>query len=524
MNVSTHAARPIVFFVLILAGAFQTLTFAPYKLWLLGPISIALVLWITRGLEPCENSPPKGFLYGWLFGLGLFGSGASWVYISINTYGHAPPVLAGALTILFVAGLALFSALNFWLYFKLRGQNRVFNGILFSAIWVLGDGFRTVFLTGFPWLFLGYGHIESPLAGWAPILGVYGIGWIVVSTGVAITLLGTQERNKSKILFSIFALALWASGPVLNNITWTKPLTAQNGKTAPELSVALIQTNIPQELKWRPTQRAKTLRLLEKMTAQNWQSDLIIWPETAVPMLYDTAQVFLNKMSTQASLNQSNIISGIPYRHFDTETRRPILHNSIVSLGQGEGVYHKQKLVPFGEYVPMQDLLRGLIAFFDLPMSDFRTGSDNQPLLSSLAYKTSPFICYEVVYPDFVAQRAVNAHYLITISNDSWFGASIGPLQHLEMAQMRAAENAKFMVRGTNNGISAIINEKGLITDQSDQFVQTTLLSKVTLFEGRTPFSYVGSLPLFLICGLLVIFQLASRIAARKRGVKSTEI
>ena len=184
------------------------------------------------------------------------------------------------------------------------------------------------------------------------------------------------------------------------------------------------------------------------------------------------------------------------------------MHNSITSIGSGEGLYHKQKLVPFGEYVPLQDILRGLIAFFDLPMSDFRKGAEDQALLKSQGYHVAPFICYEVVYPDFVAKQAKSADYLITISNDSWFGNSLGPLQHLEMAQMRAAENSRYMIRATNNGISAIINEKGRILAKTEQFVETVLESNFQVRSGRTPFSYTGSYPLFLLCFIYILWRL----------------
>ena len=543
MNITSSKAFTAI--SLIIAGCLQTLSLAPFDYWILGPLSIALILWVTNALEPnasnintsklntskLDTSNPtttipnndktqkqKGFLFGWLFGLGLFGSGASWVYVSINTYGNAPPPLAAALTLFFVAGLALFSALVFWLHFKLKTKHRLANSLLFLALWVLGDGFRTIFLTGFPWLFLGYGHLESPLAGWIPLIGVHGISLLVVATGIVLALLinktsaisktsaVSKSSNKLKLATSAFILIIWVVSTPLNKISWSTEIK-------PPLSVALLQTNIPQEEKWKASQRKKTLLLLDKMTSKQWQddshhTDLIIWPETAVPLLYDQALPFLNKMSERATANGSNIISGIPFRRYDKETNSQILHNSIASIGKGDGVYHKQKLVPFGEYVPLQDILRGLIDFFNLPMSNFRRGASEQPLLKSFDNQVAPFICYEVVYPDFVASRAKDADYLLTISNDSWFGQSIGPLQHLEMAQMRAAENSRYMIRGTNNGISAIIDEKGILLDQSEQFVRTVLESEVKILSGRTPFSYVGSLPVFLLCGLYLLVHL----------------
>jgi len=526
--ISSTLPKPLTYLCLVIAGSIQTLTLAPFGFWFLGPISIALALFATHALAPSLSSKPEdpkqgGFFYGWLFGLGLFGSGASWVYVSIHTYGHAPPFLAGAFTVIFVTGLSLFSALVFSLYFKLRTKSPVVNSLLFLSAWVIGDGFRTVFLTGFPWLFLGYGHLESPLSGWVPIVGIYGLTAITVGTGISIALFFSATAKKTKIATALITLAFWAAGPPLNAISWVN-------ETKPALNVALIQTNIPQEEKWKPSQRRKTLKLLDNMTEEQWQrdtkndnskhTDLIIWPETAIPMLYNQALPFINNMSEKAAKNNSNIISGIPYRQIDKNSGAQSLHNSIFSIGMGDGIYHKQRLVPFGEYVPLQDILRGLIAFFDMPMSDFRRGKTDQPLLKSFDYLVSPFICYEVVYPDFVASRARDSDYLLTISNDSWFGRSIGPLQHLEMAQMRAAENGRFMVRGTNNGISAIIDEKGFITAKSEQFVRTTLESEVKIFSGRTPFSYLGSYPLFLVFGLYLLWYLFGDLKTRKHSRK----
>ena len=519
----------LIIIALLSSGALQTFSLAPFGFWLLGPLSIVIILLVTRALNaPSLNF--KGFFYGWIFGLGLFGSGASWVYVSIHTYGHAPPFLAGSLTLFFVLGLALFPALSFFIYGRLKTSSKTGNAILFTSCWVIGDLFRTYFLTGFPWLFLGYAHLDTPLAGWIPILGIYGLTAITVASGIALYfsaslaikalpffIKGKTHHLPSKFrshyhpktiafkLSFIFLVSLfWFKGPFLNTIEWTTEIDK-------ELKVAVIQTNIPQEEKWKPSQRRKTLILLEQMTAEAWESDLILWPETAVPLLYDQARPFIEQMSEEAKSHNSNIISGLPFRKSDADNNSQILHNSIISFGQGEGLYHKQKLVPFGEYVPLQDLLRGLIAFFDLPMSDFRTGSSDQLPLSSFDYHVAPFICYEVVYPDFVSQNVKGSEFLLTISNDSWFGASIGPLQHLEMAQMRAAENRRYMIRGTNNGISAVIDNYGAIIDQSEQFVRTTLYSQIKPFQGETPFMKYGSWPVGILSALSMIFCFIQR-------------
>lgn len=516
-------AKLVTPFCLILAGVMQTFALAPFDYWYLGPLSIALILFSTQAINgehphygDIQNNSAKitqlsshrGLWFGALFGIGLFGSGASWIYVSIHTYGYASPALAAFLTVLFVLFLSSFPALVFWLHFKLKNNNQLTNALLFLTLWVLGDEFRTEFLTGFPWLFLGYGHLESPLSGWVPILGVYGVTLLTVATGISIALFLSESTNKLKYGFAICVTAVWLSGPMLNQIQWSQQIDE-------ELDVALVQLNIPQELKWLRSQRKKTLNSLETLTRNYLDNDLIVWPETAIPLLYNQAQPFLNTMSRLADKHDANIISGIPYRGLHAETGQTVVHNSITSIGNGEGLYHKQKLVPFGEYVPLQDILRGLIAFFDLPMSDFRKGSENQALLTSANYQVAPFICYEVVYPDFVASQSKKADYLLTISNDSWFGHSLGPLQHLEMAQMRAAENSRYMIRATNNGISAVIDEKGRVKAKTDQFVEAVLESKFQVRSGRTPFSYTGSYPLFLLCFAYILWRLLKSLKLR---------
>ncbi len=199
----------------------------------------------------------------------------------------------------------------------------------------------------------------------------------------------------------------------------------------------------------------------------------------------------------------TTLITGIPFRPEGQQR----YHNSIMALGSGEGVYLKQRLVPFGEYVPLEEQLRGLISFFDLPMSAFSPGPADQPPLRAGAFRIAPFICYEVVYPDLVASGARNADLLITISNDSWFGNSIGPLQHLQMAQMRALENGRYMIRGTNNGISAIIDHRGRITARTGQFVEESLSGKVEVMLGETPFSSFGSRPIIVGSGVALLLM-----------------
>jgi len=235
-----------------------------------------------------------------------------------------------------------------------------------------------------------------------------------------------------------------------------------------------------------------------------------VWPETAVPVLKDQAIGYLSMMDRFASDRQSALITGVPIRQ-PNERGEQRYYNAVSVVGQGSGDYLKQRLVPFGEYVPLQDMLRGLIAFFDLPMSDFARGERDQPLLEAKGHRIATFICYEVVYPEFAAEMAAQSDLLLTVSNDTWFGKSIGPLQHLQMAQMRALEAGRWMIRATNNGVTVLIDPFGRITERLPQFEQATLYGQVQPMQHLTPYLQWRSWPLIILCSLLAGWALVRR-------------
>ena len=269
------------------------------------------------------------------------------------------------------------------------------------------------------------------------------------------------------------------------------------------LEVVIYQPNVPQEHKWDRDWYQPTLRQLRTASEPHYGADILIWPEAAIPNFYQRARDFLDPIAQRAAATETTVFTGVPFQAVQGEG----YYNSVVALGQGAGVYHKQHLVPFGEYVPLESVLRGMIAFFDLPMSAFSAGPADQPPLRAGAYRVAPYVCYEVVYPEMVARSARNADLLLTVSNDSWFGKSIGPLQHLQMAQMRALENGRYMIRGTNNGVSAIIDHRGRIVARSEQYVETTLKGQVDVMLGNTPFGSFGVTPVIAGCGITLLLM-----------------
>lgn len=474
----------------IISGALFVPGLAPMSAWPSTLLSIAALLYLMH-----RKSQQSAFFIGWLYGVGLFGAGVSWVYVSIQVHGQAPPLLAGTLTALFCLGLATLTGLQMALYRRCSRGRKTPSSLLFAAIWVLFEWLRSWLFTGFPWLYAGYIALDTPAAGWAPVVGVYGLSFLIAGLSAAI---GSLALNNASTLRKKGAEAsIWViiilTGMPLSAVSWTQD------RSAP-LTVAIYQPNIPLEKKWdRRYFRAIQQQYTDNSRPYFKNTDLVLWPESALPAYSDRIEDYLGLISTEATETGTTLITGIPTR--DAQGG----YNSIIALGLGAGEYRKQKLVPFGEYVPFEENLRGLIQFFDLPMSNFIPGPNVPPILSAGPLKVASFICYEIVYPDFVWQGARDAALLVTVSNDSWFGHSIGPLQHLQMARFRALETGRPLLRGTNNGVSAIIDHKGDLLVATPQFEEVVITGEVQPKTGLTPLMWLGSTPILAFFGLLIV-------------------
>ncbi len=468
----------------VLSGALLPFSLSPYNLWPLSLISLLCFAWVIW------RKVTKPALFTAIsYGIGLYGVGVSWVHVSIYQFGGASLPLAIFLTSLFVIAMALLFALPFAVYGRFFNRTDITAALGFVLLWSVSEWLRTWLFTGFPWLFAGYSFTDNGLNGWAPLVGVNGLG-LLASGLISLVIVSLRSHDAHwRWATSILAIALFGGNSLLQYIDWTTP----ENKT---INVAVIQPNIPQEQKWQPWFVEPTLERLDSMSAAYWAtSDWVVWPEAAVPQLYYEAQPFLSAMREKAKPYNSSLITGILTLNVDTAK----YHNSIIALGEhSRGMYHKQRLVPFGEYVPLEHQLRGLIAFFNLPTSIISAGPPQQNPLLLNDVKLAPFICYEVVYPQLVAIQAKQAEVLITVSNDAWFGDSIGPLQHLQMARMRALETGRFMIRGTNTGVSAIINPHGEITATTPRFSQSSFTGTVVPHTGSTPYMKWGNLPLYI--------------------------
>lgn len=485
------------------AGALAVLAFAPFSYSFVAIASLALLFWLWRGATPGD-----AFRMGWLYGLGLMGLGVSWLHISINQFGNMGLPLAMVITLLFVSAMALYYGLVGWLCAKFGGRGE-WQRLLFCypALWVLLEWVRGWFLSGFPWLALGYSQLETPLQGYAPLLGVYGVSWAVAVSAGLLTLLlsalmpylrgrvptGGKVAVPSLILSVLGMAVLWLGGDRAASMAWTQVA----GKP---VKVSLVQGNIPQEKKWQPEQFGPTLNLYLELSREHMNSDLIVWPETAVPAFYHQVDAnLLAPLGRELRPLGVDLLLGIAVRHDDGR-----YFNAMVSLGHNKDAYYKRHLVPFGEFLPLKWLLNPLIEFLSIPMSDFSAGEPSKNLLRLAGYPVGISICYEDAFGEEVIHALPKAAFLINASNDAWFGDSLAPHQHLEIARMRALEAGRFLLRATNTGVSAVIDPRGGIVGVSPAFEQDVLTQDILPMRGMTPYARYGNVDVITAMLLLL--------------------
>lgn len=481
------------------AGLLLPLAFSPFDLFPLAVLSPALlfVLWH-------EASPGRAAFRGFLFGLGMFGVGVSWVYVSMHHYGNMPAPLAGLAVFLFVAGLSLYPALLGWLQARLFPKPGLWHPVfVLPSLWVLFEWTRGWFLTGFPWLHLGYSQVATPLAGYAPWFGVYGVSFFcALSAG----LLAAGARTPEKFLKHFFPLLvlIWAVGWIAGKAAWVQPANKP-------LQVTLIQGNVPLDSKWQSGSRRAIMDRYLALSMQAPRSDLIVWPESAIPAMLDEIDpAYLENLQRLGRAAKTDFVLGVVER--DRNDRR--YYNSVISIGPSPGIYRKQHLVPFGEYPPLDPLFRWLMRNLQIPMSDFSAGPPDQPLLVAAGQKIGVSVCYEDAFGEEVIRALPQASLLVNVSEDAWFGDSFAPHQRLQMARMRALETGRPMLRAANTGPSAVIDHRGEVLARSPQFQVHALTVTVQPMQGATPYVRFGNWP---VVSLLVLMALAAAWGPRVR-------
>lgn len=470
----------------LFGGAILPLSLAPFHLYPLAVLSL-LILFLSWQYI----SPRQAFWRGSLFGTGMFGVGVSWVYVAIHVFGQASVLLAGLLTALFVVALGLMVGSLGWLIKRQTGPTLTTKDflMLLPIGWLFFEVFKAWFLTGFPWLEIGTGQIEGPLAGSIPVIGVQGASWLVAVTAGCLAVVVSQRKWS----FLLLPLLIWGSADTLQSVEWTKP-------TSEPIKAALIQGNVPQEIKWDPQQLRNTLQLYADLSRQHWDADIIVWPENAATAFYHQIEErYLAPLSREARAHNTDIILGLPVLDENGED----YYNSMLRLTEPRVFYHKRHLVPFGDYVPFE-MLRGLIKFFDLPMSAFVPGATKQPQMMLAGQPVGISICYEDAFSAEVRETMSTATMLINATNNAWYGDSFAPHQHLQISRSRGLETGRPILRVTTNGISAFIEHKGHIQQQSSQFELAVLEGTVQPRDGNTPYVRFGQWPLIIFTLLLL--------------------
>jgi len=439
-------------------------------------------------------SPQRAAWLGFCFGSGTFLAGTYWLYTSIHVFGQAPVWVAFLLMLGLVAIMGAYHALVGYLAARWLPRGGAFLWLLaLPALWVLVEWLRGWVLSGFPWLALGYSQIDSWLAGYAPLGGVYLLSLLVAMSAGALLLL-IRGRARERAIAAAALLVIWGGGALLQGRNWTQ-------RADGELTVSLVQGAISQDLKWQAENYDYTLKLYRDLTQQALGSDLIVWPEAALPGLAHEMDDYLKTLYLQARASGSDVVLGLLRYDFDRKQYR----NGILAMSDDLEWYYKRRLVPFGEFFPVPKFVRSWMRLMSLPYVDFAAGDANQPALHAAGVKLGATICYEDAYG--AEQLAVlrDATVLINVSNDAWFGDSTAPHQHLEIARMRALEAGRYLLRATNNGITGVIGPQGEIRDRIEQFEPGVLKSTVTPRTGLTPYARVGNVPVVTVCALVLI-------------------
>lgn len=497
----------------LIFGAGGTLAFSPFDLWYfsLPALTALLLLTLNRtGKQACA--------IGFAWGLGLFGSGVNWVYVSIADFGGMPEIANLFLVVLLAAYLALYPMLFAGLLVKCFPHATVWRLVIAApALWQLTEFLRGWVLTGFPWLEFGYTQIDGPMRALAPILGVNAITFLLMVICGLIALSLSQRRIRPLIPALVLLFAPWLA----RNYQWYQ---MNNDPT----QVALVQGNIAQSLKWEQGMLDKTLGIYLKESRPYFRPDtLIIWPESAIPDFAASQSAFLDQLNGLLTLSGAQLITGVVDAVPKADGKEYDVYNTLIVLGnkseydsRDKNRYYKHHLVPFGEFVPLEDLLRPLAPFFNLPMSAFSRGGYIQPPLTAGKMTLTAEICYEVILGEQVRRNMTDkTGVLLTASNDAWFGRSIGPWQHFQMARMRALELGRPLLRATNNGITAIIAPDGSVTAKLPQFTQATLSATVTSASGFTPYYRMGTWPVWSATVVFLGLALIKRRKTTERGL-----
>ena len=487
--------------VAFLLGAATTLAFAPFELSLLAPLLLLPLLYVCLTATP-RDAAGHAFWYGF----GLYLTGTYWIYISVHVFGNAAVWIA----LLLMIGLALlmssFVALAGLLTSRLSQGEPWFLLLVAPAAWAVSEWVRSWILTGFPWMAFGYGQIDTWYAGWAPVFGVYGVSFMLVLSAAAVLTTIMAQTARARIVGIATIIAPWLLGGWLSLVDWTEP----DGKA---VRATIIQAGVSQDQKWNRDQLLPIMEYYYSNTRSVSDSDIVLWPEVAIPALDDQVEQFIARLETDARRNGQSVLFGILERSYERSVEGRVYNSVILVGGQERQQYRKRHLVPFGEYFPVPPQVRHWMKMQNLPHADLEKGEDVQPLLTTAdGLQFGVAICYEDAYGSEQLYALPEAGVLINVSNDAWFGDSIAPHQHLEIARMRSLEFGRPSIRSTNTGISAFIGPRGELLQAGKQFEPELMTANVQPHRGATPYVVAGNWPILGLClSILGFFWIRNR-------------
>lgn len=486
----------------LLSGGIGVFAYSPFDYWPIAFISTLGLIWLVTTFDKGD-----ALLGTFLWGVAYFAVGVNWVHVSMIQFGGVPELVSYLAVLLLAAYLALYPLLFAYVNQRFRLQNPW----VLAAIFTFTEYLRGVIFTGFPWLQFGYALIDSPFAGLAPILGVEGLSFfVVVASGYFLQIFRKMAERAFKLqsvaLLSLLLIATWGT-------SWLRFVEVDESR--PSQTISLVQGNIEQKMKWDPDYFNQTVLTYQKLISQVLsRSDVVILPESAIPATEAQIEPLLQELQRAAQQRGSEVIIGTLHQTAQG------LFNSAVVVGNAEKPYslydsarfNKHHLVPFGEYVPFGTLLDWMREVFILPVNLSQGTFIQSPLLAG-ERRFNTAICYEIIFTHQVQQnqKAHLADYLLTISNDAWFGSSIGPWQHFQMARMRALELGRPLIRATNTGITAFVDAYGKVESQAPQFKALVLSREVKAYKGETPFTIWGNWALYGLCALILLVRLLRR-------------
>ena len=510
-------------YLIAFLGAINVFAFAPFNFWFLVFISTGCFYYFLEK----EKSPKKAFFLGFYYGFFKFIISLSWINQSLYEFGGIPLVFSFFLISILISYLALYPALVAYFFKRFQTNNHLKNIFLFSSLWLIFELLRGTFLTGFSWFMLGYSQLDSPFGSIAPFFGAEGITFIVVFFSALfckVLQLRFQNKltknNKKQLIIPFFIVIFLVF--ITNIISFTK-------KTTQKVNVALVQGNIEQELRWDLIEQNNIIKKYFRLEKTIKDAQIIIWPEAALPVLEPLANNHLRFLNYISKKKNRAVITGV----VDYSNESYNFYNSVIVLGKysnenqkgyyydNSNRYRKYNLLPIGEFVPFSNILRPIAPVFNLPMSSFSKGNYYQKNLLANGFKFATAICYEVLFPNRLRKNTnKDTDFLLTISNDAWFGTSIGPHQHNQIAKMRAKELGKPLIRATNTGITSVIDEKGQTIKALDMEKTDVLQLDVHRVTGQTLYHKIGNKVVYIfsfIIFFLVLFS-SKKILILKRS------